>query len=100
MRARVPNFVKANKANKVNRIVDSNSNYASSNYISSNDLHKRISPALAVAPLSSFHQARGSNSLYQHLPADHHQFNMWHSKSHDNGISKETLKLIYLIIQF
>ena len=91
MRARVPNFGKANKVFRT-----SDSNYASSNYICSNDLHnsmkekehKRITPALAVAPLSSFHQPRGSNGLYQHLPTDHHQFNMWQSKNLDNGIRK------------
>jgi hypothetical protein len=95
MRARVPNFVKANKAK---RIVDSNSNYISSNNLSKlmkekEKEMKKMAPApVGVAPLSTYHQHHGNNNLYHHhLQSPHHQpqqYSMWHAKSYESGIGK------------
>jgi hypothetical protein len=88
MRARVPNFVKANKAN---RIVDNNSNYISSkdlNKLMKEKEHKRIAPSSAVAPLSTFHQMHGNTNLYHHHLPSNQQYSMWHAKSYESGIGK------------
>lgn len=88
MRARVPNFV---KANKTNRIVDKNSNYISSkdlNKIMKEKEHKRIAPSSAVAPLSTFHQMHGNSNLYHHHLPSNQQYSMWHAKSYESGIGK------------
>lgn len=98
MRARVPNFVKANKAN---RIVDSNSNYISSNNLSKlmkekeKEMKKMAPASVGVAPLSTYHQHHGNNNLYHHhLQSPHHQpqqYSMWHAKSYESGIGKTLL---------
>lgn len=95
MRARVPNFVKANKAN---RIVDNNSNYISSNNLSKlmkekeKEMKKMAPLSAGVAPLSTYHQHHGNSNLYHHhLPSPHHQpqhYSMWHAKSYESGIGK------------
>lgn len=95
MRARVPNFVKSKKMNK---IADNNSNYTS-NYISSKELNKlmkeqqeqqRFMTPTAVVPLSNFQQIRGKSNRYQpNFSANDHQQQLWHAKSHESGISKK-----------
>lgn len=111
MRARVPNFLKANsKAVVASRIVDSNSNYISGNNISKlmkeNGSAKKKSSAL-VAPMSTYHQqhlhhqqmhGNGGRDLYHHMPSQQQQqhqqqqqqYSMWHAKSysHESGIGE------------
>lgn len=88
MRARVPNFVKSQKM----KISEKNTN----SYISNKDLNKlmkeqqRIMPSRSEAPLSNYHQIRGKINQYQHsFPVHDHQYGLWHSKSHESGISKK-----------
>lgn len=95
LRARVPNFVKANKAN---RIVDNNSNY-----ISSKDLNKlmkekelkRVAPASAM---TSFHQMRGNGNLYPHHLPSNQPYSMWHAKSYESGIGKIYFCFHYFLV--
>jgi hypothetical protein len=97
LRARVPNFVKANKAN---RIVDNNSNYISSkdlNKLMKEKEQKRVAPASAM---SNFHQMRGNGSLYpHHLPANQ-PYSMWHAKSYESGIGKIYFCFHYFFSRF
>lgn len=86
MRARVPNFVKLRKTNQK---YSSNSKSTGNNYISRNEIHNSVKEKEHEPMSSSFFQVRGNDSLYQHLPADRHQFNMWHSRN--NATSKKTL---------
>jgi hypothetical protein len=110
LRARVPNFVKAtsniintsNKSNNnknsnnksSNRIVDSNSNYISSNNLNrlmkEKEQHKKMS---VVAPMSAFQQMHGNTrDLYHHQPppppSSQQQYSMWHAKSYESGIGE------------
>ncbi|KAL7039258.1 hypothetical protein ACKWTF_009847 [Chironomus riparius] len=84
LRARVPNFVKANKP--PSRIVDKNSNYISNKLVKEKEHSKKMS----VAPPMMHGNGR---DLYHHqqLPSSHQQsqYNMWHAKSYESGIDSE-----------
>lgn len=101
MRARVPNFVKANGK----PVVDINSNYISSKNLNKamkdkeqQQATKRMSVAHLAHPASftSLHQLHQMNnsSLYplkHHQPAQsmmHQQQYLWHARSHESGIGE------------